>query len=511
MDSYADDALTDALLAAGTVNVEEYGKQGQVILSDTLNVDRNNNQASQQTKQPVVQSAYNSQGETLKNFLTDQAGNITWKYPEYTLQQSIQGQQNEDSQCRIVQNYGIDYQQVDSDGKATRVDSQDSNYNKVQYQVFKDSTDGGYYENEWIQSKELDDAFLAFIKNLQSNTESFGQGIDSAKNSQLAKTYDNFLTTFGWDFGLSEVDGYDTSKMTYKNFKYSGGRLGNLTDINKASEQYKSPIYIDYISVFNVYKHYISLADQGYIYYPQKTDAGEIYITVGDSIYKLDQSDQRVQKLYEICKENGLAGTPIYDKIIVTKQVIQRNDQDGTTQIKYNNLSENHVGVDSAVIQSVDFLDPSIFVLNTENKTASLDSQMNGYIDQLLNSKLNVYDTNNGYAQKYQIGISKIAEQYPQTQGNSDIGRASAKNYPNPTMLTYQITSSPNKGVDGSLTHNKQNIVVFNQAVMAQVEFDVQMMNPDSMLTGDDDNVRTAYYQRIIDITIQPPALSTIQ
>jgi len=40
MDSYADDALTDALLAAGTVNVEEYGSSSQVILSDSLRARR---------------------------------------------------------------------------------------------------------------------------------------------------------------------------------------------------------------------------------------------------------------------------------------------------------------------------------------------------------------------------------------------------------------------------------------------------------------------------------------
>ena len=41
---------------------------------------------------------------------------------------------------------------------------------------------------------------------------------------------------------------------------------------------------------------------------------------------------------------------------------------------------------------------------------------------------------------------------------------------------------------------------------MAQVEFDVQAVNPDKKVTGADNNIRTAFYQRIVDITIQPNA-----
>ena len=40
---------------------------------------------------------------------------------------------------------------------------------------------------------------------------------------------------------------------------------------------------------------------------------------------------------------------------------------------------------------------------------------------------------------------------------------------------------------------------------MAQFEFDVQVMGSDGQVTGPDNGVNTAYYSRIVDITIQAP------
>lgn len=494
MDSYADDALTDALLAAGTVNVEEYGRQNQVILSDTLRAIRSDNTTGIGSASETVQAAYNSQSDILKQFLTDAAGNISWVYPEYRLTDDL----------KIKTNYGVDYQ---TDPVST-VQSSNANYDKIQYQVFNDSADGGYYETKWVQSQELDNAFLQFIQNLQNDQAQLNQSVQMAENKQLANTYDNFLTTFGWDFGLDEVEGHDTQGMTYNNFKYSGGRLGELTVINDVTGSYKSPIYIDYITVFNVYKHYIYIEGAGYVYYPQKVSDDLYTIRIGDKNYKLNSSDQRVAKLYEVCESNGLAGTPIYDKMIITKQTVQRNSSSGATTTVYNNLSENHAGISGVVIQSVDFLDPQALVIREAQGDVIFDTSMQAYIDQLINQLVTVYSTS-GTEQIQSLGVAKNIQGsvYPSTRNDSENSRLDAKYYPNTNLMTYQITQSPNKGENGQLTKNKQNILIFNQAVMAQVEFDVQMLNPDG---ATDNNVRTAYYSRIIDITIQPPVSYTI-
>lgn len=509
MDNYTDDALTDALLAAGTVNVGEYGNQYQVILSDTLSVNRQGNQAIQQNdKQKAVTDAYNTQSNVLKDYLTDTSGNIQWSYPEYILQTNLQGAYNKygDNKFKIVQNYGVDHQQIDSDGRALKLQSQNQNINKIQYSVFNDAN-GGSFQESWITSAELDEAFRQFIQNLSSQSSQLGANLQQADNKELAKAYDNFLTTFGWDFGLSEVSGTDTSKMTYQNFKYSGGKLGDLTIINDTNGNWRSPIYIDYITVFNVYKHYITVYDKGMVYYPEKQESGNIYIRVGDDFYKLNSQDQSVNQLYDICKENGLCGTPIYDKMIITKQTIQRKDADGTTQKVFNNLSENHHSTGTnVIIQSVDFLDPQIFIFDDINKTAIIEQTFSGYLNQLNQQAINVYNTDAGTDRRPQIGIVKIQQNYPYQSQIQYIESLSARQYPNNNVLTYQITQQPNRGYNGSLTHNKQNIVIFNQAVMAQVEFDVQAVNPDKKVTGADNNIRTAFYQRIVDITIQPNA-----
>lgn len=112
--------------------------------------------------------------------------------------------------------------------------------------------------------------------------------------------------------------------MSYKNLKYTGGRLGELTTINSGTSWYKSPIYIDYITVFNTYKHYLTTSNREYIYYPNKTADGTLFIKVGEYDYVLDNSNGLAEKIYQLCKKNSLNGMPIYDKIIVTKTTIQR-------------------------------------------------------------------------------------------------------------------------------------------------------------------------------------------
>lgn len=506
MDSYTDDALTDALLAAGTVNVGEYGNQYQVVLNDTLSVNRQGGSAVQQpNKQVAVTNAYNSQSSFLKDCLTDTGGSIKWTYPEYILQTNLQGAYNKygEGKFKIVQNYGVDHQSIDSEGRALKLQKTDPRINKLQYTVFNDQ-DGGSFQESWVSSTDMDESFRQFIVSLSSQNGQLGTNLQQATNKELAKAYDNFLTTFGWDFGLSEVKGTNTSGMTYQKFKYSGGKLGDLTVINDAKGTQSSPIYIDYITQFNVYKHYLTVYDKGMIYYPQKQASGNIYIKLGDEFYKLNNKDSLVNQLYNVCKENGLCGTPIYDKMVVTKQTVQRRDSEGNTQTVFNNLSENHAGQQGVVIQSVDFLDPQIFIFDDKNKTAEIEQVFSGYVSQLTQQQVSVYNTNRGIDKRPQIGIAKLQSNYPYDSQLEYIGSSAARQYPNPTMLTYQITQQANKGTNGSLTHNKSNIVIFNQAIMAQVEFDVQVVNPEKKVNGTDNNIRTAFYQRIVDITIQP-------
>lgn len=509
MDNYADDALTDALLAAGTVNIEEYGRQAQVILSDTLRAVRSDKQNAGVSQQTAVQKAYDSQSDILKTYLTDQAGFISWEYPEYIFSYQVSGQDTQ-STARLIQNYGVDKTKFDQQYKYSILNQTDQNYNKIQYQTFRNQDNGGQFDQTWVQSQELDNAFLAFVKSLQSQ-EQLQTGYSTATNKTLAKSYENFLTTFGWDFGLQEVIQGGTKAMSYKNFKYTGGRLGELTTINSGTSWYKSPIYIDYITVFNTYKHYLTTSNREYIYYPNKTADGTLFIKVGEYDYVLDNSNGLAEKIYQLCKKNSLNGMPIYDKIIVTKTTIQRTGQAGATEVRYNALSENHQGAQDVVIQQVDYLDPQVFLFDRNGK-AYIDSQYSGYINQLCQQTVTVFGGNTSENVKPTVGITMKAAQYPQFNGgNSVVSRSIAKSYPNKTLLTYSITQNQNRGENKSLTNNKQNIVVFNQAVMAQIEFDVQVMNQDSLLTNGKNDVNTAFYQRIVDIAIQPDSVKQIK
>ena len=122
MDNYADDALTDALLAAGTVNVDEYGAQKQVVLSDTMQVNKNDRQGSTNTvdQSAEIQAAYDGQtggssDSILEKYLTDDAGFVKWTYPEYRQTKMLGESQIGDSGAsdghktwRFFTNYGYD-------------------------------------------------------------------------------------------------------------------------------------------------------------------------------------------------------------------------------------------------------------------------------------------------------------------------------------------------------------------------------------------------------------------
>lgn len=528
MDSYADDALTDALLAAGTVNVEEYGSSSQVILSDSLRARRSDaqlggGQVTDFDTSVEIQNAYDIQSNTFKQYLTDENGFIKWAYPEYRTTKyddvyvyDMTG----DEKCWVLAtNYGYDLEKQEEANPY--VDKSDQNYNKLNYMTLKNTPDGGEYEYSWIDSAQLDNEFLNFVKELNNDNSSLGQTGQSAdaNNKELAKAYENFLTTFGWDFGLQEVTESGTvNAMKFNNFKYHGGKLGSLTHIASQTGIYDSPIYVDYITIFNVYKHYLTDEYGRFITYPDKTkDGAGYYIKVGDSIYSLAASDTNVTALYEKAKANGLNGLPIYDKMIITKTTLSRGSDNGDVCIvdrSYNLMSQNHSESSEPIIQQVDYLDPQVFIFyDADSKvgdytgSAQLNPQYNSYIQQLLNSDTTVFgsDTSNNTLQTIGV-IQTSGATYPWEQSYQDstvqnyLSRPQAKTYPNEQTKTYSLTwNSQNP----TLANNKQNILLFNQAVMGQIEFDVQVMGQESQITGSDPGINTAFYSRIVDITIQ--------
>lgn len=528
MDSYADDALTDALLAAGTVNVEEYGQSGQVLLSDTLRARRSDSNSSggQSTyfdTQTEIQNAYEqqkTQNPSLIKYLTDENGFIKWTYPEYRTAKcdDVYGSSYGDNVWVFATNYGYDIQKQEEENPY--VGKSDQNYNKINYMTLENNTLGGEYVYSWIDSTQLDNAFLKFVKELNNDNSSLGTGQSvDANNKELAKAYENFLTTFGWDFGLTEVTkGGSVNAMAFNNFKYHGGKLGSLTHIASQTGAYDSPIYIDYITVFNVYKHYLTDEYGRFITYPDKTkDGSGYYIKVGENIYSLDAGDSNVVALYEKAKENGLNGLPIYDKMIITKTTLSRGSDTGdtcTVDRSYNMMSQNHSESSEPIIQSVDYLDPSVFIFSdfgTEqgeyNGTAQLNQQYSSYIQQLLNSTVTVFGSDTSDNTLPTIGVIQTSgASYPWSQNYQDstvqnyLSRPSAKNYPNRQAKTYQLTWNPQ---NPDMANNKQNILLFNQAVMGQIEFDVQVMGQDGSVTGSDSGINTAFYSRIVDITIQ--------
>lgn len=528
MDSYADDALTDALLAAGTVNVEEYGSSGQVLLSDSLRARRSDaqsggGQVTDFNTSVEIQNAYDIQSDVFKQYLTDENGFIKWTYPEYRATQyddvyvyDMTG----DEKCWVLAtNYGYDLEKQEEANPY--VDKSDQNYNKLNYMTLKNTPDGGEYEYSWVDSAQLDNEFLNFVKELNNDNSSLGQTGQSAdaNNKELAKAYENFLTTFGWDFGLQEVTESGTvNAMSFNNFKYHGGKLGSLTHIASQTGIYDSPIYVDYITIFNVYKHYLTDEYGRFITYPDKTkDGAGYYIKVGDNIYSLAASDTNVTALYEKAKANGLNGLPIYDKMIITKTTLSRGSDNGDVCIvdrSYNLMSQNHSESSEPIIQQVDYLDPQVFIFyDADSKvgdytgSAQLNPQYNSYIQQLLNSDTTVFgsDTSNNTLQTIGV-IQTSGATYPWEQSYQDstvqnyLSRPQAKTYPNEQTKTYSLTwNSQNP----TLANNKQNILLFNQAVMGQIEFDVQVMGQESQITGSDPGINTAFYSRIVDITIQ--------
>lgn len=526
MDSYADDALTDALLAAGTVNVEEYGSSGQVILSDSLRARRSDaqlggGQVTDFNTSVEIQNAYDIQSDTFQKYLTDENGFIKWTYPEYRTAKyddvytyDVTG----DEKCWVLAtNYGYDLEKQEESNPY--VDKSDQNYNKLNYMTLENTPDGGKYVSSWIDSAQLDNEFLNFVKELNNDNSSLGQTGQSAdaNNKELAKAYENFLTTFGWDFGLQEVTESGTvNAMKFNNFKYHGGKLGSLTHIASQTGIYDSPIYVDYITIFNVYKHYLTDEYGRFITYPDKTkDGAGYYIKVGDSIYALNASDTNVIALYEKAKANGLNGLPIYDKMIITKTTLSRGSDNGDVCIvdrSYNLMSQNHSESSEPIIQQVDYLDPQVFVFYDDARgdyagQATLNAQYNSYIQQLINSNTTVFgsDTSNNTLQTLGV-IQTSGATYPWEQSYQDstvqnyLSRPQAKTYPNEQTKTYSLTwNSQNP----TLANNKQNILLFNQAVMGQIEFDVQVMGQESQITGSDPGINTAFYSRIVDITIQ--------
>lgn len=547
MDNYADDALTDALLAAGTVNVDEYGAQKQVVLSDTMQVNKNDRQGSTNTvdQSKEIQDAYyeqtgRSSESKLEKYLTDDAGFVKWTYPEYRQTKMLGKNQIGDSGAsdghetwRFFTNYGYDLNTKKYDNGHQK----DINYLKLQ-----ENDSGGQMVNSWVSQEELDNAYLDFIKRLNSQDQCIDESVSAAHNKQLAGAFDNFLTTFGWDFGIKEVTdaktvGTDAKKvdaMKYTNFKYSGGKLGSLTHIAYDDKAYDSQIYVDYITVFNCYKHYITDDLGRMITYPNKDSSGKYYMMVGEYRYDFDEAQESVKDLYKICKQNSLNGLPIYDKMIITKATLSRQDADGTV-IKqlFNNMNNNHLGHKEVIIQSVDFLDPQIFDFKDNAaqaegvKPAAVGTvkiaRYNEYLTNLIDQKVTVYGEANQINTRPQIGIcmydsgsawnwypcrqtTNFDNNYVQTgdtQGYTNVGQSQARNYPGTNTVTYQLTSDPKAAAQ--LRNNKSNIALFNQAVMAQFEFDVQVMGSDGQVTGHDNGVNTAYYSRIVDITIQAP------
>lgn len=540
MDNYADDALTDALLAAGTVNVDEYGAQKQVVLSDTMQVNKNDRQGSTNTvdQSAEIQAAYDGQtggssDSILEAYLTDDAGFVKWTYPEYRQTKMLGDSQIGDSGAsdghktwRFFTNYGYDL----------KTKKYDNNHQKqINYLKLKEDASGGQMVNSWVFQEELDNAYLDFIKRLNSQNQCINNSVSDASNKQLAGAFDNFLTTFGWDFGIKEVtDAGTVDAMKYTNFKYSGGKLGSLTHIAYDDKAYDSQIYVDYITVFNCYKHYITDDLGRMITYPNKDSSGKYYMMVGEYRYDFDiAQNSTVAELYEVCKQNSLNGLPIYDKMIITKTTLSRQDADGNVIKQFNNMNNNHLGNNEVIIQSVDFLDPQIFDF-TDNAAQAEDVQpadigtvtiarYSDYLTNLINQKVTVYGEANQINTRPQIGIcmydsGNAWNMYPwrqttsldnnyvqtgQTQGYTNVGQSQARNYPGTNTVTYQLTSDQNAAAQ--LRDNKSNIALFNQAVMAQFEFDVQVMGSDGQVTGPDNGVNTAYYSRIVDITIQAP------
>ena len=540
MDNYADDALTDALLAAGTVNVDEYGAQKQVVLSDTMQVNKNDRQGSTNTvdQSKEIQAAYDGQTgrsseSILEKYLTDDAGFVKWTYPEYRQTKMLGESQIGDSGAsdghetwRFFTNYGYDL-----NTKKYNNDHQ----NQINYLKLKEDASGGQMVNSWVSQEDLDNAYLDFIKRLNSQNQCINNSVSDASNKQLAGAFDNFLTTFGWDFGIKEVtDAGTVDAMKYTNFKYSGGKLGSLTHIAYDDKAYDSQIYIDYITVFNCYKHYITDDLGRMITYPNKDSSGKYYMMVGEYRYDFDiAQNSTVAELYEVCKQNSLNGLPIYDKMIITKATLSRQDAAGTVIKQFNNMNNNHLGNNEVIIQSVDFLDPQIFDF-TDNAAKAEDIQpadvgtvtiarYSDYLTNLIHQKVTVYGEANQINIRPQIGICMYDSgnawgKYPwrqtisldnnyvqtgQTQGYTNVGQSQARNYPGTNTVTYQLTSDQNAATQ--LRDNKSNIALFNQAVMAQFEFDVQVMGSDGQVTGPDNGVNTAYYSRIVDITIQAP------
>lgn len=540
MDNYADDALTDALLAAGTVNVDEYGAQKQVVLSDTMQVNKNDKQGSTNTvdQSAEIQAAYDGQtggssDSILEKYLTDDAGFVKWAYPEYRQTKMLgesqlgdNGASNGHKTWRFFTNYGYSLKDKKYDN---------GHQNQINFLKLKEDASGGQMVNSWISQTEIDNAYLDFIKRLNSQNQCINNSVDDASNKQLAGAFDNFLTTFGWDFGIKEVmDAGTVNAMNYTNFKYSGGKLGSLTHIVYDDTAYDSQIYVDYITVFNCYKHYITDDLGRMITYPNKDSSGKYYMMVGEYRYDFDiAQNSTVAKLYEICKQNSLNGLPIYDKMIITKATLSRQDAAGTVIKQFNNMNNNHLGNNEVIIQSVDFLDPQIFDF-TDNAAQAQDVQPSDvgtvtiarytdYLTNLINQKVTVYGEANQINTRPQIGICMYDSgdawnMYPwrhttslnnnyvqtgQTQGYTNVGQSQARNYPGTNTVTYQLTSDQN--ATPQLRDNKSNIALFNQAVMAQFEFDVQVMGSDGQVTGPDNGVNTAYYSRIVDITIQAP------
>lgn len=540
MDNYADDALTDALLAAGTVNVDEYGAQKQVVLSDTMQVNKNAWKGSTNTvdQSAEIQAAYDGQtggssDSILEKYLTDDAGFVKWTYPEYRQTKMLGESQIGDSGAsdghktwRFFTNYGYDLKT-----KKYNNDHQ----KQINYLKLKEDASGGQMVNSWVFQEDLDNAYLDFIKRLNSQNQCINNSVSDASNKQLAGAFDNFLTTFGWDFGIKEVtDAGTVDAMKYTNFKYSGGKLGSLTHIAYDDKAYDSQIYVDYITVFNCYKHYITDDLGRMITYPNKDSSGKYYMMVGEYRYDFDiAQNSTVAELYEVCKQNSLNGLPIYDKMIITKATLSRQDAAGTVIKQFNNMNNNHLGNNEVIIQSVDFLDPQIFDF-TDNAAQAEDVQpadigtvtiarYSDYLTNLINQKVTVYGEANQINTRPQIGIcmydsGNAWNMYPwrqttsldnnyvqtgQTQGYTNVGQSQARNYPGKNTVTYQLTSDQNAAAQ--LRDNKSNIALFNQAVMAQFEFDVQVMGSDGQVTGPDNGVNTAYYSRIVDITIQAP------
>lgn len=540
MDNYADDALTDALLAAGTVNVDEYGAQKQVVLSDTMQVNKNDRQGSTNTvdQSAEIQAAYDGQtggssDSILEKYLTDDAGFVKWTYPEYRQTKMLGDSQIGDSGAsdghktwRFFTNYGYDL-------KTKKYNNDHQKH--INYLKLKEDASGGQMVNSWVSQEELDSAYLDFIKRLNSQNQCINNSVSDASNKQLAGAFDNFLTTFGWDFGIKEVtDAGTVDAMKYTNFKYSGGKLGSLTHIAYDDKAYDSQIYVDYITVFNCYKHYITDDLGRMITYPNKDSSGKYYMMVGEYRYDFDiAQNSTVAELYEICKQNSLNGLPIYDKMIITKATLSRQDAAGTVIKQFNNMNNNHLGSNEVIIQSVDFLDPQVFDF-TDNAAKAEDVQpadigtvtiarYSDYLTNLIHQKVTVYGEANQINIRPQIGIcmydsgnawnmypwrqtTSLDNNYVQTgdtQGYRNVGQIQARNYPGTNTVTYQLTSDQNAATQ--LRDNKSNIALFNQAVMAQFEFDVQVMGSDGQVTGPDNGVNTAYYSRIVDITIQAP------